>query len=75
VVADSDSTELSDPDSGSPDRDGKDDGSGKETDGGMGHDSDDEFDQAKLTEKDAKRLLNDEVIFLLIFFFLLIFLL
>jgi hypothetical protein len=33
--------------------------------------SDDEFDQAKLTEKDAKRVLTDEVIFFLLFFFLL----
>jgi hypothetical protein len=30
--------------------------------------SDDEFDQAKLTEKDAKRVLTDEVIFFLLFF-------
>jgi hypothetical protein len=33
--------------------------------------SDDEFDQAKLTEKDAKRVLTDEVIFFFLFFFLL----
>ena len=38
----------------------------------MGKDSDDEFDQAKLTEKDAKRVLHEEVTFLLTYFFLLI---
>jgi hypothetical protein len=33
--------------------------------------SEDEFDRANLTEKDAKKILNDEVIFLFIYFFLL----
>ena len=36
----------------------------------MGKDSDDEFNQAKLT-KDAKRVLHDEVIFFPTYFFLL----
>jgi hypothetical protein len=65
-VVDNDSTELSEFNSGS---DG--DGSDEESDGGMAQVSDDDFDRAKLTEKDAKQILNDEVIFLFIYFFLL----
>jgi hypothetical protein len=69
-VVDNDSTELSEFNSGS-DGDGKGDGSDEESDGGMAQVSDDDFDRAKLTEKDAKQVLNDEVIFLFIYFFLL----
>jgi hypothetical protein len=43
------------------DREAKGDGSGEESDGGMGPASDDDFDRAKLTERDAKQVLNDEV--------------
>ena len=56
------------------DRDGTHDGSGEESGEGMGQGSDDDFDQAKLTEKDAKQVLNDEVIFLFLYLFLLNFL-
>ena len=38
----------------------------------MDQESDDEFDQAKLTDEHAKRILHDEVIFLFNYFFLLI---
>lgn len=70
VTVDDDSDAMiSDLNSGS-DIDGKGDGSGgEESAGGMGQDSDDEFVQAKLTEKDAKRVLNDEVLNLLFNFF------
>lgn len=63
---------MSDPTSGSDgDKDGdkKGDGSAK-SDGLMDHESDD-FDQAKLKEKDAKRVLNDEVNILFFNYFLL----
>ena len=50
---------------------GKGDSSDEEGDGGMAHGSDDDFDRAKLSEKDAKRVLNDEVKFLFDYFFLL----
>lgn len=63
MIVDSDSSELPDLASGL-DHDGKDEGSMEESEGGIGEDSDDEFDQAKLTEKDAKRVLHDEVKFL-----------
>jgi hypothetical protein len=36
----------------------------------MGEGSDDEFDKAKLTEKEAKQVLNDEVISFFLYFFL-----
>ena len=71
MIVDSDSSELPDLASGL-DHDGKDEGSMEESEGGIGEDSDDEFDQAKLTEKDAKRVLHDEVKFLSNLFFLLI---
>jgi hypothetical protein len=45
------------------DRDRKGNDSVEGSDGGMGQDSDDEFDKAKLTEKDAKQVLHDEVNF------------
>ena len=66
-----DSTELSDLGSGS-DREGKGNGSDEESAEGMDQESDDEFDQAKLTDEHAKRILHDEVIFLFNYFFLLI---
>lgn len=69
-VIDSDSTDISELNSES-DHDGKGNDSGKESDGDMGQGSDDDFDRAKLTEKDAKQVLNDKVIFLLFCFFLL----
>jgi hypothetical protein len=53
---------LSDPD---PDTEGKGDASDQESDGDMGGDSDDEFNRAKLTEKEATRVLHDEVNFYL----------
>ena len=69
-VLDDDSTEMSDLNSDS-DRDGKGNGSGEESGEGMGEASDDDLDRAKLPEKDAKRVLNDEVIILFTYFFLL----
>ena len=66
VQVDNDSTEMSDLDDSDLDGDGSD----EESEGGIDHDSD-EFDRAKLTEKDAKRVLNDEVIFLFFYFYLL----
>lgn len=63
VDNDSESTEPSSLNSDS-DRDGKADSNGEGSDEGMGQNSDDDFDQAKLSEKDAKRVLNDEVMFL-----------
>jgi hypothetical protein len=59
-VADDVSTDLSDLVSGS-DRDGKADGSVEESEGDLAQDSDDDFDGAKLTEKEAKRVLHNEV--------------
>jgi hypothetical protein len=67
VVTD-ESTELSDLGSGS-DQIGKGDASMDESEGGMGKDSDDELNQAMLTEKEAKQVLHDEVIFLYNHFF------
>ena len=70
-VVDSDSTGISDPDDTGSDPIEKGNGSGEESDGGMAQDSGVEFDQAKLTEKDAKRVLIDEVISFFFSFFLL----
>ena len=71
VVDLDDSTELSDLGSGS-DREGNGNGSDEESAEGMDQESDDEFDQAKLTDEHAKQILHDEVIFLFNYFFLLI---
>ena len=56
------------------DHDGTHDGSGEESGEGTGQGSEDDFDQAKLTEKDVKQVLNDKVIFLFLYLFLLNFL-
>ena len=56
---DNDSTELSDLVSGS-EREGEGNGSVEDSDG-MAQDSDDDFDGAKLTEKETEQVLHDEV--------------
>jgi hypothetical protein len=71
TVVHSDSTEMSDLGSGT-DGNGKGDGSGEGSDGGLGQESDDELDQAKLTENDAKRVLNNEVMSFIVIIYLLI---
>ena len=53
------------------DRDGNHNGSGEESGEGTGQGSDNDFDQVKLPEKDAKQVLSDKVIFLFLYFFLL----
>ena len=56
---DNDSTELSDLVSGS-EREGEGNGSVEDSDG-MAQDSDDDFDGAKLTEKETEQVLHEEV--------------
>ena len=62
--------EISDLNSDSDD-DGKGNGSGEESSEGTSQleGSDNDFDQGRLAEKDAKQVLNDKVIFLFVFFF------
>ena len=57
--SDSDSTELSDPVSGS-DHDGKSNGDVEESEG-LAQELDDDLDSAKLTEKETKQVLHEEV--------------